>query len=105
MSDLSFLVRFGVVTRLPAQGNSPRISRMRKFAMRAFASPWNFVKSGCAEIVDKLSDFSWHFYRFNRECKLFDAERLGGSAAAHSAGRCNRGLDALLLVVRAMEQH
>jgi hypothetical protein len=48
---------------------------MRKFAMGAFAAPRNFVKSGCTEIVDKLTDFSWHFYRFNSECKLFDAER------------------------------
>jgi hypothetical protein len=34
---------------------------MRKFAMCAFAATWDFVKSGCSEIVDKLSDFSWHF--------------------------------------------
>jgi hypothetical protein len=31
---------------------------MRKFAMCAFPATWNFVKSGFAEIVDKLSDFS-----------------------------------------------
>jgi hypothetical protein len=76
-SNLSFLVRFGVVTCLPAERDSARIVGMRKFAVGTFATPRNFVKSGCAKIVDKLSDFSWHFYRFNRECKLFDAERSG----------------------------
>jgi hypothetical protein len=81
VSDLPFLIRSGVVTRLPAESDSARISGMRKFTMCPFAAAWNFVKSGCAEIVDKLSDFSWHVYRFSRECKLFDAERCGSGAA------------------------
>jgi len=61
LSDLSFLIRFGVVTRLPAEGYSTSISGMGKFAVCAFAATWDFVKSGCSEIVDKFSDFSWHF--------------------------------------------
>jgi hypothetical protein len=73
-SNLSFLIRFGVITRLPAERDSAWISGMRKFAMGAFAAPGDFVKAGGTEIVDKLSDFSWHFYRFKKECKLFDAE-------------------------------
>jgi hypothetical protein len=35
---------------------------MRKFAMCAFPAAWDFVKPGFSEIVDKLSDFPWHFY-------------------------------------------
>ena len=54
---------------------------MRKFAMGAFAASGDFVKAGGAEVVDKLSDFSWHFYRFKKECKLFDAERHASPAA------------------------
>jgi hypothetical protein len=75
LSDLPFLIRFGVVTSLPAQSHSASISGMRKFAMCAFPATRDFVKSGFSEIVDKLSDFSWHFYRFNMSRKLFDAER------------------------------
>jgi len=48
---------------------------MRKFAMRAFPATWDFVESGFPEIVDKLSDFSWYFYRFNVERKLLNDER------------------------------
>jgi hypothetical protein len=48
---------------------------MRKLAMCAFPAAWDFVKSGFSEIVDKLSDFPWHVYRFNIERTLFDAEQ------------------------------
>jgi hypothetical protein len=73
-SNLSFLIWFGVITRLHAERDSAWISGMRKFAMGAFATPGDFVKAGGTEIVDKLSDFSWHFYRFKKDYKLFDAE-------------------------------
>jgi hypothetical protein len=59
---------------------------MRKFTVGTFATPRDFVKSGCTKIVDKLSDFSWHFYRFNRKCKLFDAERPSSPAAESGSG-------------------
>jgi hypothetical protein len=55
--DLPFLIRFGVVTRLLAEGHSASISGMRKFAMCTFPTTRDFVESGCSEIVDKLSDF------------------------------------------------
>ena len=64
---------------------------MRKFAMCAFPATWDFVKSDFSEIVDKLSDFPWHFYRFNIERKLFDAERRASAAAeSRSEGRVDR---------------
>jgi hypothetical protein len=81
LSDLPFLIRFGVITSLPAEGDSASISGMRKFAMCAFAATGDFVKSGCSEIVDKLSDLSWHFYHFNIARTLLDAERQRSPAA------------------------
>jgi hypothetical protein len=53
---------------------------MRKFSLGAFSTPWDFVKPCVAKILDKLSDFSRHFYRFNVWRKLFDAERRPSAA-------------------------
>jgi len=72
--DLPFLIRFGVVACLSAQGHSASVSGMRKFSMGAFSTTWDFVKPRCAKILDKLSDFSWHFYRFTLWRKPFYAE-------------------------------
>jgi hypothetical protein len=62
---LPFLIRFGVVPCLPAQGHSASVSGVRKFAVCAFSATWDFVKPRGAKSLDKLSDLSWHFYRFN----------------------------------------
>jgi len=74
---------------------------MRKFAMGAFPPTRDVVKSGFAEIMDKLSDFSWHFYRFNIERKLFDAERrASGAAGSGSEERADAGRRRLQADVR-----
>jgi hypothetical protein len=75
LSDLPFLIRFGVVACLSAQGHSASVSGMRKFSMGAFATTGDFVKPRCAKTLDKLSDFPWHFFRFNLWRKLFYAKR------------------------------
>jgi len=51
LSDLLFLIRFGIVTGLPAEGHSARIAGMRQCAMGAFPPSRDFVKSGFAEIM------------------------------------------------------
>jgi hypothetical protein len=55
---------------------------MRKFSMGTFSTTWDFVKPRCSKILDKLSYFPWHFFRFNLWRKLFYAERRSSPASA-----------------------
>jgi hypothetical protein len=68
-------LRFGVVPCLSAQGHSASVSGVRKFAVCAFSTTWDFVKPRGAKILDKLSDLSWHFYRFSLWRKLLKEHR------------------------------
>jgi hypothetical protein len=54
---------------------------MREFSMGAFSTTWDFVKTRCSKILDKLRDFPWHFRRFDLWRKQVYAERAHSPAA------------------------